>query len=407
MNTLLALFLLRSGAASPSDLLIGESVLFRSAPPAEADVVKPTMPKALSARWNQIAIHGKFHGHGAGVFEFNNKVFNEIVANFRATGRPVPLDFEHATELATPDVFQFGAPSTGWITQVELRDDGLYGLFEFLDPGHTYVEEGRYRYFSPAIKFASRDPRSGLPIGAKITSGALTNSPFLDGMKPVMASQAGAAVPNNTTDTGDAHMEEWEKIAKEIAELHGVDLGKHKPAAIVAEVKRAIALSATAEATVVTLTAEKTALTGKVEKLSGEIAKRDLSEAQNVVGGLITRKRIPATAKEQAVKLFSTDRASFLALYPEEKATEVNANVSESDLRLLSAQVVPDAGQASTTARVLSTATDVNNALIAPRAEHLMSAARAGNKPMTYKAALLQANREYNAGELTAETIAR
>jgi phage I-like protein len=64
-------------------------------------------------------------------------------------------------------------------------------LVEWVDQKAVdYIREAKYRFFSPAIALNSKDPVSGKSIGPVLTSGALTNKPFLDGMEPLQASQS-------------------------------------------------------------------------------------------------------------------------------------------------------------------------------------------------------------------------
>jgi phage I-like protein len=144
-------------------------------------------PKAV---WIQVAKPGEFKGHPAGPFKLDATTFNDIVRNFRATqNRRIAIDFEHASEQKPTDggIPVLGAPAQGWMTDFDIRPDGLYSLVEWLPLAADYIKTGQYKYFSPAIRFDAVDRVTGKNIGARMTSGALTNKPFLDGMKPLVA----------------------------------------------------------------------------------------------------------------------------------------------------------------------------------------------------------------------------
>jgi phage I-like protein len=132
------------------------------------------------------------------LFELNHQHFEEIVRNFNATkNRRVAIDFEHASEQAPTDgnIPTEGAPAQGWILDLAIRADGtLWGLVEWLPKARDYIRSGQYRFFSPAVVFNSRDRVTGQVIGARLSSGALTNKPFLDGMAPLAAKHADGAV---------------------------------------------------------------------------------------------------------------------------------------------------------------------------------------------------------------------
>lgn len=145
--------------------------------------------------WNQIARIGVFKGHPQGAVEFTAQVFNEIIANFRATQNgEVPGDYEHTSERLPPTVATDGVPAPFWVTDVATRngDRELWAKFSWVDPQAVrYVRAKQYRYVSPAVNFNARSRETGLPIGARLTSVALTNHPFLDGMQPIAASAHG------------------------------------------------------------------------------------------------------------------------------------------------------------------------------------------------------------------------
>jgi len=50
------------------------------------------------------------------------------------------------------------------------------------------LSTGQYRFFSPAIDWGKEDKGTGQPQGATLTSGALTNHPFLEELPPIMLS---------------------------------------------------------------------------------------------------------------------------------------------------------------------------------------------------------------------------
>lgn len=142
--------------------------------------------------WNQLAKIGQWAGHPSGPFNITSKEIGEIVRNFKATtNQKIPIDFEHASESDPTEgtIPTHGAPAQGWIIDLQDRgNDGLWGLVEWLPKAREYVRSKQYRFFSPAIRFNSRDRVTRADIGARMTSGALTNNPFLDGMAEMAAS---------------------------------------------------------------------------------------------------------------------------------------------------------------------------------------------------------------------------
>lgn len=148
--------------------------------------------------WIQVAKQGAFAGHPAGPFRLDAQAFEEIIANFKSTAnRMIPVDYEHASEQDPThgSIPVSGAPAQGWIKELAIRDGNLWGLVEWLPQAREQIRAGQYRYLSPAIRFGSKDRVTGRNIGARMTSAALTNEPFLDGMEPLAAKDnvAGAA----------------------------------------------------------------------------------------------------------------------------------------------------------------------------------------------------------------------
>jgi hypothetical protein len=80
----------------------------------------------------------------------------------------VPLNVEH-DELG-------GA--IGSIQSVELRDDGVYAVFDLTPKGKKKLEEGEFAYLSPEIRWHTEDVVSGQDIGPTLAGAAATNYPF-------------------------------------------------------------------------------------------------------------------------------------------------------------------------------------------------------------------------------------
>lgn len=150
--------------------------------------------------WIQVAKQGKFRGHPAGPFEMTLQTFEEIIRNFRASqNKIIPYDFEHASEQEPTEgsIPSEGAPAQGWIHDLKIGHDGnLYGLTEWLPLARKYIKNKQYKFLSPAIVFGAKDRVTGKPIGARLSSVALTNNPFLDGMAPLAAKHREKSVSN-------------------------------------------------------------------------------------------------------------------------------------------------------------------------------------------------------------------
>lgn len=161
----------------------------------------------LTLSWVQACKVGVWNGHSSGGFEFNDDVFGQIIKNFRRTlNRALPLDFEHASEMPgyAGSIPTEGAPATGWVIDLQNRGaQGLWALIAWLEPGLSLVRSKRYRYLSPAVIFHSYDRSTGDYIGCEMTSIALTNRPFLDGMAAVTARRTTNMPDETSKDSKD------------------------------------------------------------------------------------------------------------------------------------------------------------------------------------------------------------
>lgn len=338
-------------------------VLIAEIPPTITD--EAARPRS----WIQAAIVGEWKGHPAGEFEFTPEVFDEIVRNFKATeNRHLPLDFEHGTEKENEDLYRSGAPATGWIVELENRGAaGLWALVEWLEPGLSYVRAGRYRYFSPAITFDATDPVSGEKIGALMTSGALTNRPFLDGMMPVAArvpraidtsAAQSATLAAQPAQTGterkrmdpeklllearedmkrvrlesEAAVTEARKATAEAgAEAKRFEDEAKRYRAVISRIAKAMGMDDSADPDDVAKHMVTTIEEAK--RMKGEEAKRAEAEAEGEAKRLESEGRIAESAEARAAvaKLYLSDRKTFDVLYPKR---------ADNDARLLSQRVV-------------------------------------------------------------------
>lgn len=183
----------------------GQALLLAFGSPVELSDATPT---ESGLRWVHNATEGSYAGYrgGKAPFQFTRELFEQTLLNFRANpqylagpdgvgSRPVvPWDYEHASEhaLALPSVAQHGAPATGWAYELDIRNgpDGkaqLWSLTEFVGEAATQVATKQYKWSSVAIRPVFINPVTGKDQGSTLTSIALTNKPFLQGLEPIAA----------------------------------------------------------------------------------------------------------------------------------------------------------------------------------------------------------------------------
>lgn len=160
--------------------------------------------------WIQAATTGTWKGHPAHpIIEFTEKTFDQVIANFRknpsfaldangvGNAPVVRLDYEHASEFGDPtrgSIPTDGLPAPGWVLDLEKRRgaDGKVQLWALVEMGEQLwgqVERREYLWTSVAVDPNGKDRVTNQPIGAVMTSLAMTNNPFILGMEPMTTSQ--------------------------------------------------------------------------------------------------------------------------------------------------------------------------------------------------------------------------
>ena len=95
-----------------------------------------------------------------------------VAASKVSASRPLPLDWEHATETRAPQGLP--APAAGWIDGLELREGAVWGRVAWTDEGRAHVAGRAYRFVSPVFTHTRDDNRI-----LALRSVGLTNTPNL------------------------------------------------------------------------------------------------------------------------------------------------------------------------------------------------------------------------------------
>jgi phage I-like protein len=100
---------------------------------------------------------------------WNNPDPAAVIAATRAHGLPLPLDFEHGSEIGPPGQ---PSPAAGWIEALELREGAIWARAAWTPRAADMLRAREYRFLSPAFLFDKATQRI-----LRITSVALTNRP--------------------------------------------------------------------------------------------------------------------------------------------------------------------------------------------------------------------------------------
>jgi phage I-like protein len=149
-------------------------------------------------------------------FSITDQDLQNMVGNFdKRKNEMLVIDYEHASEQ--PQVAQGGpVPAAGWIHSLFVdagsrsgvgngrvrQEELLKALVEWTPEAKQLIDSGQYRFFSPSIDWGARDKLTGEPQGATLTSGALTNHPFLEELPPLMLTDL-TAVPGGAGEKGE------------------------------------------------------------------------------------------------------------------------------------------------------------------------------------------------------------
>jgi hypothetical protein len=124
-------------------------------------------------KWIPLADAGEDWVNGGKKFDITPQLVKQGIANFEASGKaPLPVTYGHVDDSA--------APARAWITDIQLRDDGLpWGQVRFLKDTWAAIEKGEYKFFS--LEFYPVDiNRKGEEIGFRFDGGAILNKPFFN-----------------------------------------------------------------------------------------------------------------------------------------------------------------------------------------------------------------------------------
>lgn len=124
-----------------------------------------TLPSDIDADkgiWLPLVPIGAFSGRDGR--SWNNSAPEAVINN---TVLPFVLDIDHASEL-TPNT-----EASGWVTQLKIEDDHIYGWLEFNALGKKAIDEKRYKFYSPAFN-VTKDS-----VLLDLSSMGLTNKPNL------------------------------------------------------------------------------------------------------------------------------------------------------------------------------------------------------------------------------------
>ena len=208
-----------------------------------------------------------------------------IAASFQhANTGSLPVDINHAIDLEG----EKGRPSpaSGWITRMEARADGIWGLIEWTMNAARMIREKEYRFLSPVIAHTA-----GKEVLAVLRA-SLTNNPNFT-MTALQSAQEGSTMD-------ETQLGELRTLLSLADDADG--------AAIVAGVRKALESRNTADPAQFVPIATFQATVAELHKLRSGIS---LQSAQNTVERDIEEGRLLPFMKDWAVSLMQANSAAY------------------------------------------------------------------------------------------------
>ena len=133
-----------------------------------------------------------------GNFIVDEESFNNIQNTFKGRGIDIVIDYEHQT---LKDV---EAPAGGWIKEIFIQDGAIVAKVEWTPKAEEYLKNKEYKYLSPVVLVGKVSNKAKV-----LHSVALTNTPAIDGMYPIINS-----LGIEFEEGGNGQMEFMKAIAK-------------------------------------------------------------------------------------------------------------------------------------------------------------------------------------------------
>ena len=276
---------------------------------AKAQLIFAEEEKAEVPQEIQILRLGEFVDNQGIPFRVTEEDVQNIVKNAENRINDIVIDYEHQTLL---DVVE--APAAGWIKKlIDRGKDGLWAVVEWTPRARRYLEQKEYRYLSPVL-YSYRQDADGYWRPEYLHSVALTNTPAIDGMEPLVNKQS------NISKKEDEAMERilialgLERSATEEEALKAIAVLKEKAtrSAVPREILEGLGLkeNATMQEVRAELFAlkQKAAVASEVDSLRKKLKEKERDE---LVEHALKEGKITSAQKEWAMKYAYEDPEGF------------------------------------------------------------------------------------------------
>ncbi len=176
--------------------------------------------------WIQLAVKGEHpwvspDGKQRIIQVIDETALKNMLRNFeqdQKENRMLLLDYDHESHDMSKRT-----TAAGWIQNMQIRPDGLWGQVKWTNQGEQDVNGGHYRFISPTFAMSKSDilsTENGVERirPSLLLDAALTNKPNLRGMQPLtnrnFTSEAATSEPNKQTNQGVTMMDYKAQLLK-------------------------------------------------------------------------------------------------------------------------------------------------------------------------------------------------
>jgi len=224
------------------------------------------------------------------------KDLQEMVDNFNAN-----VLKQKKNELQVNYSHESYAEAAGWITEVRIKGKFLEALIRWTPAAKTKIEEEEFRYFSAEFAPAWQDVESEEAHTNVLLGAALTNIPFVSGMKAVTLSDDGGSEGKFIFFKTDLEMKNFKKLLLALQSKQNVSIGEAELMKLqFATLSEEEQTSLQAEVTKVETLAKENEATSKTEKeeLSTKLAEAEKALALAQDGETDQVKKLAKDLKE-------------------------------------------------------------------------------------------------------------
>jgi phage I-like protein len=190
---------------------------------------------AAAPEWLHLLPAGQFSGvDGRGPYVAPD--MQALVSQFTADGRKLPVDENHAIDLAAKSGNP--SPARGWVVELQAREDGLWGRVEWTAEGLSLVESKAYGYLSPVFHHGLSKPYQV----AKVVRVALTNNPNLNALTSLHQQEESAMLEELRKALGLPETATEADVLEAVASAHQAQQATATHAALVGKIVEAVGL---------------------------------------------------------------------------------------------------------------------------------------------------------------------